>query len=78
MHVGRNSSHFPGIECSKVLERVHFSKTERMHHAEHLSLLTGLARGKIYVHMGNFHPTSLRSHLAQDGTSPNRADSFPM
>ena len=43
----------------------------------HSSRLIELA-WQIYVHMGNFHPTSLRSHLAQGGISPNLADSFPM
>ena len=37
-------------------------------HAEHSPRLTGLARQINYaVDMGNFHPTSRRSHLAQGG-----------
>ena len=77
--MGRSCSHFPGI----ALESTGASAFQRIRtrHAEHSYRLTRLAQ-QIYVHTGNFHPTSLRSHLAKGEAkgeiSPNRVDSLPM
>ena len=70
--MGRNSFHFPGIALGSTGASVF--QPIKTRHAEHSSWVTGPAR-QIYVHMGNFHPTSLR---CQGEISPNLAGSFPM